>query len=161
MVALSCHLKDEKGLVPERGNSICKDPRGTAQALAPDFEQACLLIWGVGTPARQGSWLGALESSGSCVVWTGAGLDLPYKGSFTARWEGPGAAQEGGSRLSVPRKPWLATSESRSFPGGSGFPGWGRETHAALSPGHTGQSREGFEVPRPHCKSSPHPPPPS
>lgn len=102
--------------------AFAKTPRGTAQALAPNFEQACLLIWGVGSLARQGSWLGALESSGSCVVWTGAGLDLPHKGSFMARWEGPGAAQEGGSRLSVPRKPWLATSESRELPRRFRFP---------------------------------------
>lgn len=72
MVALSCHLKDEKGLVPDTGNSICKDPRGTAQALVPDFEQACLLIWGVGSPARQGSWPGALSHQEA--VWCGQGL---------------------------------------------------------------------------------------
>ena len=44
MVALSCDLKDEKGLVPDRGNSICKDPWGAAQALVPDFKQSCLLV---------------------------------------------------------------------------------------------------------------------
>ena len=68
MVALSCDLKDEKGLVPDRGKSICKDPWGAAQAQVPDFEQACLLIWGVGSWARHSCWLGAPESSGSCVV---------------------------------------------------------------------------------------------
>ena len=68
MVAFSCDLKDEKGLVPDRGDSICEDPWGSAQALVPDFKQACLLIWGVGSRARHSCWVGALESSGSCVM---------------------------------------------------------------------------------------------
>lgn len=54
--------------------------------------------------------------------WTGAGLELATKRPIDSGWEGPRAAQAGGSLLSAPGSAGWERLTTWSFPGDA-FPG--------------------------------------